>query len=154
MKKLSYSNLKKLETIPTGILGVTIFLGASAIIATLAGLSLLLPHKLFDWIWRINPTAHANYMLNAHRYGILFIGLGIVLGIAGWYWFDRREWARKLTILIIAVNIVSNLVHFVDSGRLEIALTGLLGTGLFVYLCSPGVRDYFANRPLRLTLRK
>ncbi len=142
MKKPSKFDL---EHVPIPILGIGLFLGTAAVIAGMAGLSLLLPNTIFDWIWQMSPAVERGFRTDASKYGVLFLGLGIALGLAGWYWLERQEWARKLTIVIVGANIVSNLVRFMDTHSLEPAIIGLVGAALFVYLCSQSVRDHFTT---------
>ena len=134
------------DKMPTGILAVGIFLLCGGVIAALAGLSLLLPNTLFDWIWVINSGAHRNFATDASRFGLMFLGLGILLGVAGYYWMQRKEWARKLTLVIVGLNIVGNLVGYMGRrSTTEVLLEGILGIALFVYLCSRPVQSYFAG---------
>lgn len=72
---------------PWGIGAVGIFLFFGAIMASLAGTTLLWPGTVLDHMWALNPRAYKELAPFGRVMGIPFLLLGVALAVAGMGWF-------------------------------------------------------------------
>src|SRR5271165_5589953 len=93
-----------------GIIAVGMFLIFGAAMASLAGATLVLPGGALDSIWNLNPRAHEELAPFGRVVGIPFLLLGATLAVASLGWFKRRRWGWRLTVAIIATQVLGDLV--------------------------------------------
>jgi hypothetical protein len=89
---------------PKGIIAVGIFLFFAAMMASLAGTTLVWRDSILDRVWAINAPAYARLAPLGKTVGIPFLLLGATLAVAGAGWFKRRLWGWRLAVAIIATQ--------------------------------------------------
>jgi hypothetical protein len=129
--------------LPVSFKAIGIFLLFGAVIASLAGTTLVWRGTLLDRIWALNPRAHRELAPLGKIVGIPFLLLGVVLVCAAVGWFKCRMWGWRLTVAVIATQVCGDLVnaflgHFVEGG-VGVAIAG----ALLFYLLQPNVKRAF-----------
>ena len=76
---------------PKGIIAVGIFLLFGAMMASLAGTTLVWRDTILDRVWAINAPAYARLAPLGKIVGIPFLMLGVLLAVACMGWFKRRR---------------------------------------------------------------
>jgi hypothetical protein len=94
---------------PAGWLAIGIFLLAGAFMATIAGITLILPGTFLDRMWALNKTGHAGLVSMGKTVGFLFPVLGLALAAAGIGWLKKRYWGWFLAVLLIGGNALGDL---------------------------------------------
>jgi hypothetical protein len=74
---------------------IGIFLFFGAIMACLAGTTLLCRGTVLERMWTLNSSAFKQLVPFGTAAGIVFILLGVTLAVAGTGWFKRRLWAWR-----------------------------------------------------------
>lgn len=125
-------------------IGVFLFFGA--IMASLAGATLIWRGTLLDRMWTLNAPAYRHLSAIGQTVGIPFLVLSVALVAAGAGWFRRRLWGWRLAVVIIATQVLGDLVsvfmgHFVR-GAIGVTIAG----ALLFYLLRPEVRAAFVVR--------
>src|SRR5882762_298116 len=69
---------------------IGIFLFFGAVMASLAGTTLLWRGTILERMWALNPTAYKKLEPWGAAAGVLFLLLGVALSVAGAGWFKRR----------------------------------------------------------------
>jgi len=130
---------------PKGIIAVGIFLFFGAMMASLAGTTLVWPGTTLDRLWTLNPRAYKELAPHTKAVGIPFLLLGVTLAVAGMGWFKRRVWGWRLAVAIIAIQVLGDLVNAfrgdIVQGSIGVAIAG----ALLVYLLRPEVRAAFVS---------
>jgi hypothetical protein len=109
-----------------GFTAVGIFLFFGAVMASLAATTLPWRGTALDRLWALNPIAYEQLAPLGSVVGVFFLLLGAVLTTAGIGWFRRRVWGWRLAFVIIATQVLGDVVN---CGRGDL-LCG--GTGLIV----------------------
>jgi hypothetical protein len=136
-----------------GMTAFGIFLLWGATMASLAGTTLTWPGTVLDRVWVLNPTGYKQLSPFGSKAGILFITLAVVLAAAGIGWLKRLLWAWRLSIAIIATQVLGNIVNIM-LGRTVEAGVGLIVSGALLFYLSRGrVRSAF-NRPARASCNR
>ena len=142
------------ETGKFGLTAMTVFLFFGATMATLAGVTLLFPGSFLDPVWRLNPEAGEQLHQLGRGVGIAFLGLGAAMLVAAIGWMKRRFWGWALAVVIIASQVLGDLVNALRGewlkGAVAVAITG----ALLVYLLQPKVRAEFGKIESDSTRRK
>jgi hypothetical protein len=126
-----------------GFTAVGIFLFFGAIMASLAATTLLWRGTPLDRLWDLNPMAYKQLALLGGTVGILFLLLGAALTTAGIGWFRRRRWGWRLAVVIIATQVLGDVVNCVRGDLLR-GGTGVIIAGvLLLFLLQPKVRATF-----------
>lgn len=125
-------------------IGVFLFFGA--IMAFLAGTTLIWQGTFLDRMWTVNAAAYKQLAPFGRTVGIPLLVLSASLAAAGAGWFGRRLWGWKLAVVIIATQVLGDLMsifmgHFVR-GAVGVTIAG----GLLFYLFRPQVRGAFVAR--------
>jgi len=125
---------------------IGIFLFFGALMASLAGATLVWRGTALDRMWALNPRAFRELAPHGNVVGIPFLLLGVTLAVAGIGWFKCRLWGWRLAVAVIATQVLGDLVnafsgHFVEGG-LGVAIAG----ALLLYLLSANVKAVFASR--------
>jgi len=124
---------------------VGIFLLFGSLMAFLAGTTLVWPGTALDRMWLLNPPAYQRLAPLGKFAGIPFLTLSALLALAAIGWFHRRLWAWRLTVVIVAIQVLGGFVNLF-LGHLPEAATGILIAGaLLLYLLRPRVRSAFCH---------
>ena len=97
--------------LPNGVIAVGIFLFFGAIMASLAGTTLVWPGSILDRMWAINAPAYTRLAPYGKTVGIPFLMLGGTLVVAGVGWFRRSLWGWRLAVAIIATQMLGDLAN-------------------------------------------
>jgi hypothetical protein len=122
-------------------IGAFLFFGAA--MASLAGYTLLWRGSFVNRVWALNPAGYAQLARFGPWIGIPFLFLALMLVCTGVGWFGRRRWAWRLAGIIIAAQVVGEMVNALRgeilAGAFGVTIAGLL----LVYLLRPAVRAGF-----------
>ena len=97
--------------------------------ASLAATTLLWAGTALDRLWVLNPKAHELLAPLGGKVGGLFLLLAAALTTAGIGWFRRRSWGWRLTIGILAVQVVGDIVNCVRGDWLRGGTGVIIGSG-------------------------
>lgn len=130
-------------TLPPGFAAVGIFLLFGALMASLAGATLVWRGTPLDRIWSLNPRAYKQLAPLGKIVGIPFLLLAAALFASCVGWFKLRVWGWRLAVAIIATQACGDLVnaflgHFLE-GIAGVAIAG----ALLFYLVRPNVKRAF-----------
>jgi hypothetical protein len=128
-----------------GIIAVGIFLFFGAIMACLAGTTLVWRGTVLDRMWIMNLPAYSQLAPFGKTVGIPFFLLGIALTAAGTGWFKRRVWGWRLAVAIIATQVFGDLVNAFMGHLVRGGVGFVIAGALLVYLLRPQVRCAFAS---------
>lgn len=128
-----------------GMIAIGIFLFFGAVMASLAGTTLVCPGTLLDRMWSLNAPAHSRLAPFGKTAGILFLLLSGTLVIGGAGWFRRRVWAWRLAVAIIATQILGDLVNAFQGDFVRGGAGFMIAVTLLIYLLRPEVRAVFSN---------
>jgi hypothetical protein len=125
-------------------IGILLFFGA--VMACLAGTTLLWRGTVLDRMWVLNPVAYKRLVTLSGAAGVMFLLLGAALAVAGTGWFKRRLWGWRLAVVIIAVQVLGDLVNVLRGDIVRGAIGFTIAGGLLFYLlCSKEVRAAFVR---------
>jgi hypothetical protein len=93
-------------SVPRGITAVAIFLLFGAVMASLAGTTLVWQGSALDRIWSLNPRAHKGLAPFGRTVGIAFLLLAATLTVACVCWLRRRPWGWRLAVAIVATQVL------------------------------------------------
>src|SRR6266571_1722012 len=122
---------------PRGIAAVGIFLFLGALMAFLAGTTLIWRGTALDRLWVLNAPAYKQLAPFGTTAGALFLLLGTTLTAAGLGWLRRRIWGLRLAVVIIGAQVLGNIVRGGAGSAIAVAL--------LIYLLRPKVRAAFAD---------
>jgi len=128
-----------------GLTAMAVFLVFGAAMATLAGITLLFPGSFLDPIWRLNPEAGEQLRQLGRGIGIAFVGLGAAMVAAAIGWIKRRFWGWALAVIIIASQVLGDLVNALRGEFLKGAVGVAIAGALLVYLVRPRIRSVFVR---------
>jgi hypothetical protein len=130
-----------------GIIAVGVFLFFGATMAALAGTTLVFPGTILDKVWALNPRAYRQLAPLGRIVGLLFLLLSGSMAVAGTGWFRRRYWGWCLAVIIIATQVLGDIVNVLRGdfvrGGIGFAIAGLL----LLYLLSAKVKAIFCELP-------
>ena len=125
-------------------IGVFLFFGA--VMASLAGTTLIWHGTLLDHMWVLNAPAHKQLAPFGKTVGVPFLVLSAALAAAGVGWFGRRLWGWRLAVVIIATQVLGDLASIV-MGHLARGAVGItIASALLLFLLRPNVRADFVAR--------
>jgi hypothetical protein len=128
---------------PLGVTGTGALFLVGALAALLAGVSLVWSGTALDRMWNLNPRAYQKLAPFGKIVGVPFLFLSVALATTAIGWFKRRLWGWSLAVIMIAAQVLGNLVNLFRGQLLEAAI-GLTASGaLLIYLCRPRVRALF-----------
>jgi hypothetical protein len=127
-----------------GFTAIGIFLFFGAIMASLAATTLLWRGTALDRIWALNPTAYKQLAPLGGVVGIFFMVLGVALTTAGIGWFRRRLWGWKLAVVIIAIQVLGDVVNCVRGNLLRGGTGVVIAGALLLFLLRSKVKATFA----------
>ena len=123
-------------------IGVFLFLGA--VMASLAGTTLIWRGTLLDQMWVLNRPAYRPLASLDETVGIPFLVLSAALAVSGVGWFTRRTWGWRLAVFLIATQVLGDLINIFMGHFVRGAVGVTIASALLLYLLRPGVRDAFA----------
>lgn len=140
---MNRSAISSAIAIPRGVTAIGIFFLFGAVMASLAGMTLVWPGTAFDRMWAFNPRAFRELAPVGKTVGILFLLLGVTLSATSVGWFKRRLWGWRIAVIIIATQVLGGLIHVflgrVVEGGVGVAIAG----ALLLYLLRVKVRAVF-----------
>jgi hypothetical protein len=122
---------------------IGIFLFFGAIMASLAATTLLWRGTALDRLWALNPTAYKQLAPLGGTVGILFLLLGAALTTAGIGWLRHRLWGWRLAVVIIATQVLGDVVSCVRGDLLRGGTGFVIAGALLLFLLRPRVRAAF-----------
>ena len=123
-------------------IGVFLFLGA--VMASLAGTTLIWRGTLLDQVWVLNRPAYRQLASLGEKVGVPFLVLSAALAVAGVGWFTRRAWGWRLAVFLIATQVLGDLINIFMGHFVRGAAGVTIASALLLYLLRPGVRAAFA----------
>ena len=126
-----------------GFNAIGIFLFFGAVMAGLAAITLLWRGTPLDRLWVLNQMAYKRLVPMGRAVGILFLLLSGALTTAGIGWFRRRPWGWRLAVVIIATQVVGDLVNCVRGDLLRGGTGVIIAGALLLFLWRPKMRDSF-----------
>jgi hypothetical protein len=127
-----------------GFTAVGIFLLFGATMAGVAATSLLWPGTPLDRLWVLNPIAYKQLVPLGSTVGILFLLLSAALTAAGIGWFRRCLWGWRLAVVIIAIQVLGDVVNCVRGDFLRGGAGFIIAVALLLFLLQHRVRTVFA----------
>jgi len=115
--------------------------------ASLAGVTLVWSGTILDRLWILNPHAYNQLSAFGTAAGIAFLSLGAILAFAGMGWRRRRFWGWALALVIVATQVLANLVNAARSDFLKGSVGFLFSGALLYFLLRPKVRAVFTRKP-------
>jgi len=125
-------------------MAIGIFLFFGAVMAGLAAITLLSPGTPLDELWVLNPIAYKRLAPFGRTVGILFLLLGAALATAGVGWFRGRLWGWRLALVIIAIQVVGDVVTCIRGDFLRGGIGVVIAGALLLFLLQPRIRTKFA----------
>jgi len=122
-------------------MGIFLFFGA--LMASLAATTLLWRGTPLDRIWDLNPKAYTQLSPLSGTGGILFLFLGAALTTSAIGWFRRRRWGWRLAVIIIAIQILGDIVNCVRGDLLRGGTGVIIAGAVLVFLLQPKIRAAF-----------
>jgi len=130
---------------PRGLTLVGVLLVFGACMATLAGTTLTWPGSSLDRIWELNRYAFKHLSPHGKAAGIPFLLFAGILAAISAGWFTRRLWAWRFAVVIIATQILGDLLN-IGLGRLLEGTIGVaIASAILFYLLRPPVRAAFSS---------
>jgi len=114
--------------------------------ASLAGTTLLWRGTILDRMWVLNSAAYKRLVPLGGVAGMLLLLLGTALAVAGTGWFKRRLWGWRLAVVIIATQVLGDLVNLLRGDVVKGAIGFTIAGGLLFYLLRSEVRAAFGSR--------
>jgi len=124
---------------------IGIFLFFGAVMASLAGTTLLWRGTILERMWALNPTAYKKLEPWGAAAGVLFLLLGVALSVAGAGWFKRRLWGWILAVAILATQVLGHLVNALRGDVVRGAIGFTIAGALLFYVLRSEVRAVFAT---------
>ena len=127
-----------------GFIAIGIFLFLGAIMASLAATTLLWRGTALDRVWALNPMAYKHLAPLGRTVGILFLLLCGALTTTGIGWFRRRRWGWRLAVIIIAAQVLGDVVNCVRGNWLRGGSGVIIGGALLLFHLRPRIKAIFA----------
>jgi hypothetical protein len=128
-----------------GFKAMGVFLYFGAVMASLAGVTLVWHGTFLDRLWILKPRAYNQLSPSGTAAGIAFLLLGATLALAGSGWLRRRFWGWALAVVILATQVIANLVDAARGDFLRGGVGFLLSGALLCFLLCPKVRVVFTR---------
>jgi hypothetical protein len=129
---------------PKGITAVGTFLFFAAVMATIAGVSLIWRGTFLDSMWSLNPRAYESLAPHEKLAGVLFLVLSATLWLTSVLWLRRVLWGWRLAVAIFATQALGDLTHAFRSDLAGGLFGFAIASALLVYLLRSRVRAAFA----------
>ena len=123
-------------------MGIFLFFGA--IMASLVATTLLWRGTVLDRLWALNPIAYKQLAPLGSMVGVFFLLLGAALTTAGIGWFRRRVWGWRLAVVIIATQVLGDVVNCVRGDLLRGGTGVIIAGALLMFLLQSKIKATFA----------
>jgi len=117
---------------PVGIVLLSIFFGAGALICIMVMLALAFPGSFLEIIWRVRPDAQIGFQEFGQWSVALMAAVGAACGLAAFGLVRGAEWGRHLALCVLTVNFVGDMFIAVFRNDLR-TLIGLPIGGLMIW---------------------
>ncbi len=134
------------EESPRAMTAIGVFLFFGAIMASLAGTTLIWRVTLLDHMWVLNAPAFRQLAPFGKTVGVPFLVLSAALAAAGAGWFGRRLWGWRLAVTIIATQVLGDLMSIFMGHFVKGTVGVTIAAALLLYLLRPEVRGAFVGR--------
>jgi len=134
---------------PRGFLAIAIFLWFGALMAALAGITLIRPGTPLSFAWRLNPRAYAQMAPLGSTIGVPFLGLAMFMAAAAYLWLKKSFWGWLLALIIFALQLAGDIGNLMGGEYLQGCIGIVIAGGLVFYLTRPQVRSAFQRKRLR-----
>ena len=124
-----------------------VFLYFGAIMASLAGVTLVWRGTFLDRLWVLNARAYNQLSRLGTAAGVVLLLLGVILGVAGVSWSRRRVWGWALAVGIIATQVLGNILNAARGDFLKGSVGFILSGALLYFLFRRNVRAAFTSQP-------
>ena len=121
------------HSITPAVLGA--FYRLASVICAAAGISLLLPRGVLDWMWTIKPAAYQQLLAMAPWTGIGFCLLATLMALTSVGCFRRKRCGWMLAVAIFAINGLADGARLLAGEVLE-GLAGVIAVGAILYALS------------------
>jgi hypothetical protein len=128
----------------TGFTALGIFFFFGAVMASLAATTLLWRGTAVDRIWDLYPMAYKQLAPLGRAVGILFLLLGAALAATGIGWLRRRLWGWRLAVVIIATQVLGDVINCIRGDFLRGGTGVIIAGALLLILLQSKVRAAFA----------
>jgi hypothetical protein len=133
-----------------GLKAVGSILLFGAVMASIAGITLVWRGTALSGIWTLNPRAYSELVPLGKPIGLLFLSLAAVLAIAGTGWLNRRRWGWQLAVVIIGTQVLGDITN-ICYGHIIQGLVGVAIAGaLLFYMTRPFIRACFVPIPKQI----
>jgi len=132
---------------PRALAAMGVFLVVGAMMASLAGTTLVWRGTVLDRVWTLNSLAYQRLSPHGRTIGIPFLLLGVTMAVAAHGWFKRRIWGWRLSVAIIATQVVGDLANALVGDVVRGAIGFAIAGALLIYLLRGKVRAAFMSGP-------
>jgi hypothetical protein len=126
-----------------GFTAIGIFLFFGATMSSLAATTLLWRGTALDRVWALNPAAYRQLAPLGSAVAILFLMLAAALTTAGIGWFRHRVWGWRLAVVIIATQVLGDVVNCARGDLVRGGIGVIIAGALLLYLLQPRIRAMF-----------
>ena len=130
---------------PQGTTAIGVFLLFGAAMACFAGATLVRHGTALDRVWALNPSAYDKLAPYGKTVGVPFLLLAGALGLAGLGWFKRRRWGWQLAVIIIATQVLGDIVNALRGRLLQGGIGVVIAGALLLYILRPNMRAAFTS---------
>lgn len=130
---------------PRCLTAMGIFLTFGAVMATLTGVTLVWRGTFLDSVWALNALAYRRLAPYGRTIGIPFLVLGVTMAVAAHGWFKRRRWGWRLSVAIIATQVVGDLTNAFVGDVVRGAIGFAIAAALLIYLLNSKVSAAFTS---------
>ena len=123
-----------------GLIALSGFFALGALIATTACIALLLPGRLWEPMWRLNPQAHPAFLRMGPWAIALMATVASTCALAAVGLWRRTRWGHRLALAILVVNLIGDATNALVRGDLRTLIGIPIGAALIAYLLSAAVR--------------
>lgn len=128
---------------------VAAFLFFATVIALVVGVSLLLPNRLLDRLWKLNPEGEVLFHSIGPVSGVFLLVLAVGTLAAARGLLAGRRWAWWFSVVLFAIDACGNVVsYFLIHDALRAATGAIISSAFLIALCRPTVRHYFPRQEL------
>jgi hypothetical protein len=126
------------------IAGLGIFWIFAALMAALAGISLVWRGTVLDRMWALNKPAYAVLSPLASFVGPLFLILSTIMVSIIVGWFRRKRWAWWLAIGVLGTQVIGDIVNLARGDLLRGSAGLVIASALLFLVVQREVRDQFS----------